>query len=141
MTYPLIQSIGIVAFDGDRVLLVRQGKASKHFDGICGLPAGKIDEGETAIQAAAREFREETGLVCSIDDLQQLPKTYRATIEQKDGIKIFDWHVFLCKKYSGKLIATDETAPFWVTVKELNSMQLLPNVQDAVREALIVLNP
>jgi ADP-ribose pyrophosphatase len=45
----------------DRVMLVRQYRlpANQH---LWELPAGKIDKGETAIQAAKRELIEETGL-------------------------------------------------------------------------------
>jgi ADP-ribose pyrophosphatase len=44
-----------------RILLVRQYRlpAQQH---VWELPAGKIDPGETALQAARRELREETGL-------------------------------------------------------------------------------
>jgi ADP-ribose pyrophosphatase len=47
--------------DKRRILLVRQYRmpaAAKLWE----LPAGKIDEGENALQAAKRELREETGL-------------------------------------------------------------------------------
>ena len=135
MNYPLIQSVGIVVFDGENVLLVRHGKAAHHFEGVCGLPSGKVDPGEQTIDTAKRELQEETGLVCEINDLVPLPKAYQATIEQKDGIKIFDWYVFLCKKYSGSLKTSDETEPFWVPVSKLEEMELLPNVLDAVMKA------
>lgn len=104
-------------------------------NGILGLPAGKIDPGETAIETAARELEEETGLVTSVADLVPLPSKYQATITQKDGTKIFDWYVFLCKKYEGELKKTDETEPFWVEVEELGSIELLPNVHDAILAA------
>jgi len=43
-----------------RILLVRQFRApARQF--VWELPAGKIDEGETAMQAARRELKEETG--------------------------------------------------------------------------------
>lgn len=136
MNYPLVKCVGVVAFDGDNVLLVRHGKSAHHFEGIIGLPSGKIDPGESKISAARRELEEETGLRCELSDLVQLPQDYQATIEQKDGIKIFDWYVFLCKKYSGTLTSSDETEPFWVHVEDLKTLTLLPNVFEAIHLAL-----
>jgi ADP-ribose pyrophosphatase len=47
--------------DDNRVLLVRQYRLPAN-QLLWELPAGKIDEGETALQAAKRELGEETGL-------------------------------------------------------------------------------
>lgn len=135
MKLPRVACVGVVAFNAEKVVLVRHGKTAHHYEGVIGLPSGKIDPGETAIQTAKRELEEETGLKCSLEDLVPLPKDYQATIEQKDGTKIFDWQVFLCKKYSGSLRATDETEPFWKSTKELSTLELLPNVADAVDQA------
>lgn len=130
-----IQSVGVVAFDGSKVLLVRNGTASKHETGKYGLPAGKVDIGETNKQAAAREFFEETGLTTSEDRLIPRDEPYRATIEQKDGTKLFVWFVFLCTGYEGELHGTDETVPEWVKVESLPTLNLLPNVLNAIQWA------
>lgn len=135
MDIPLIQSVGVVVFEGNNVLLVKHGKGAAHLTGVYGLPSGKIEPGEEAINAAVRELREETGLDATSSDLILLPKVYRATIEQKDGVKVFDWHVFLCKKYSGNLRETDETKPFWISVDDLTTLVLLPNVEEAIAES------
>lgn len=135
LPYPLVQSVGIVVFQNNSVLIVNHGPTSSHFTGVLGLPAGKIDTGETAIQTAIRELKEETGLITMISDMIPLPHKYQATIVQKNGTYIFDWYVFLCKKYTGKLRATTETIPTWVKIDTLHSMKLLPNVKDAIEEA------
>ncbi len=53
--------------DGGRYLLVREAKESarRRYN----LPAGKPDLGETLIEAAVREAREETGLAVTIEQL------------------------------------------------------------------------
>ena len=135
MGFPSVQSVGIVVFDGAKVLLVRHGATASHYEGIIGLPAGKIDPGESAVQTAARELREETGLITTIIDLTPLPDKYQATIEQKKGTYIFDWYVFLCRKYSGEIKTTSETIPFWHEVDKLSELELLPNVREAILTA------
>jgi len=47
--------------DGGRVLLVRQYRLPAQAS-LWELPAGRLDEGETALQAAKRELLEETGV-------------------------------------------------------------------------------
>lgn len=61
---------------------VKRGEASPSFSldaaavSILELPAGMIDPGETAAQAASRELREETGLVVAPDSLEKIAEYY-----------------------------------------------------------------
>ncbi|MDX2027350.1 MAG: NUDIX hydrolase [Alphaproteobacteria bacterium] len=55
-----IPAIGIVIWRGDQVLLIRRSKPP--WEGEWGLPGGMQQLGETIIEAALREAREETGL-------------------------------------------------------------------------------
>ncbi|GAN78668.1 NUDIX hydrolase [Acidocella aminolytica] len=61
LTAPKV-GIGIVLIKDDQVLLVRRGKPPGA--GLWSLPGGKQELGETAIETARRELREETGLDC-----------------------------------------------------------------------------
>ncbi len=127
-----VQSVGIVVIKGDKVLLVESGSNSSHLNGSHGLPAGKVDPGETHIQAAIRELKEETGLDTEEKSLIPL-KVFEATIQQKQGLVNFIWHTFLCTLYTGDLRSTEETTPKWVPISELpNIPNLLPNVEAAV---------
>ena len=56
---PLI-GVGTVVFKGDRVLLIRRGKAPR--EGSWSLPGGRQRLGEWVRETAVREVREETGL-------------------------------------------------------------------------------
>ena len=67
-------SCGVVLVTDERELLLCHVTGQQHWD----LPKGGIDSGETPLQAALRETREETGLVLAAEpllDLGRLPYT------------------------------------------------------------------
>lgn len=55
--------------DNDRLLLSRRHDTDPDFDGLWHLPSGKLDAGEPATEAAAREVHEEVGLLVEPDAL------------------------------------------------------------------------
>lgn len=71
----LVCACNLVA-DGDSYLLVRETKPSAR--GRLNLPAGTLEVGETLVEAAERECREETGLLVRAERLvgiYQCPRT------------------------------------------------------------------
>jgi thiamine-phosphate diphosphorylase len=62
-----VAGAAVVCLNGDSVLLVRRGREPNK--GRWSFPGGKIEAGETAREAAARETREETGLRVSVLDV------------------------------------------------------------------------
>jgi len=67
--YPLrpVVGVGVVVWQGERVLLVRRGKPPR--TGQWSLPGGAQELGETVAAAARREVLEETGLVVEIGEV------------------------------------------------------------------------
>lgn len=55
-------SVGVVAYDERFVYLVRQPREAVEHDRLLEIPAGKIDEGESALECGRRELAEEAGL-------------------------------------------------------------------------------
>lgn len=130
-------SVGIVIFEGNRVLLVKHGPEAEQLTDTYGLPSGRLEEGESPIAAAKRELLEESGLVTREEDLVELPEKYEAKLRRKDGtVRLFSWIVFLCTAYSGQLTPSNETIPEWVAISELKKYQLLANVENAISQAL-----
>jgi 8-oxo-dGTP pyrophosphatase MutT (NUDIX family) len=57
-------SAGGVVLRGDQVCVIVPKKRTADGKRALALPKGHIDPGESAIEAATREVREETGLIC-----------------------------------------------------------------------------
>lgn len=55
--------------DGD-ILLTQRRDTNPMFDGLWHLPSGKLDAGESAVDAAAREAEEEVGILIDPADLR-----------------------------------------------------------------------
>lgn len=70
---------GIMYIAGDRVLLLRRRPEASNGN-TWGFPAGKVEIGETARDAALREFNEETGAVCAGE---------LCLISMKDGFALY----------------------------------------------------
>ena len=61
-------SVFVIVREGSRILFLRRAHTGWK-DGFFSLPAGGHDGNETLAQAAARELREETGLIAAAPDL------------------------------------------------------------------------
>ena len=94
----------------------------------CGIsfPGGHAEPGETIYDSAVREIKEETGL--TIKNLKACGFMYWFNNKTED--KYFTYF-YKTTEYSGNLIdATEEGAVFWVSLDELNNMQLAPGFRE-----------
>lgn len=74
---------GVLAFHEGRVVLVHEEYPT--WGGpFWNVPSGRVEDGETPAQGAARELAEETGLVVAADDLI-LVSTVTATAEGRES--------------------------------------------------------
>ena len=95
----------------DQVLLIK--KKLGLGAGKVNAPGGHIEKGETPIEAAVRETREEVGL-----ETWNLHYSGELFFHFTNGLKL-KGTVFLCTDFKGELIETDEADPFWCSLQEI----------------------
>ena len=96
----------LFAFDGaGRVLLIHKKRGLGK--GKINAPGGRLEPGESALEAAVRETREEVGL-----DVKNAVFRGRLFFHFVDGYNLLG-HVFSATEWSGAPVETDEALPEW----------------------------
>ncbi|MGE4583114.1 MAG: 8-oxo-dGTP diphosphatase [Sphaerochaeta sp.] len=98
-------------FSEDKVLLI--DKKTGLGSGLVNAPGGHIEETETALEAAKREFTEETGL--EVDNLRLVGKL---NFQFRDGLSERGY-VYFADSYHGEMRETEEARPFWCPVSAI----------------------
>ena len=116
---PRLGAIAVVLHQG-KVLLVRRKNPPDA--GLWGFPGGHVDAGETALDAAARELAEETGVIAR-------PVRYLTNLDiiLHDPAGELQFHfllaVVLCDYVSGTPVAADDVSDAgWIAVTDVASL-------------------
>ena len=105
-----------MVYDGDRILV--QDRLDPQWPGIT-FPGGHVEPGESFVESAIREVREETGLeiwdvrLCGVKQWTQRDGDYRYIV-----------FFFKTDRFSGTLRNSEEGKVFWIHKKDLSNYVL-----------------
>jgi 8-oxo-dGTP diphosphatase len=97
--------------DGARLLLIRKKRGLGA--GKINAPGGRLEPGETPLQAAIRETIEEVHM-----DPKNPGKRGELFFQFKDGYKLHG-EVFFATEFTGTPTETDEADPFWCAIADI----------------------
>jgi 8-oxo-dGTP diphosphatase len=114
-------------YDNENRVLI-QNKIRSKWSGIT-FPGGHVDDGESIYDSTIREVKEETGL--TISSLEQVGLIHMFNPENQDRRIIF---LYKTSHYHGEVIdETHEGKVYWVSLHELDNMQLAPNMREYLK--------
>lgn len=124
VSYPYVVNPG-----HNKVAMVSKNRPP-HLKGVLNLPGGKIEDGETVVQAAVRELYEETGLeeLEVYDDSVYYPSEHYGTIECDDCVVHCVKVPVVYQELKPKQFETERVA--WYDADDvLNHPALMPNLR------------
>ncbi len=130
---PVVGVGAVVLNDAGCVLLVKRGHAPRQ--GEWSLPGGRVELGESLVEATKREIREETGL--NIDVGQQIEVFDR--IHQRDGRVQYHFVIadYLCTPRGGTLAASDDAEDVaWVSPGDLEAFGVNEHARRVIGKGL-----
>jgi acetyl-CoA carboxylase carboxyl transferase subunit beta len=124
MADPILGASVVIVADG-AILLVQRGHEPQL--GRWSVPGGRVEPGETLVEAAQREAYEETGLEVRIG-----AELWSLTIP--DGDRTFEVHDFAASVTGGTLRAGDDADDVrWVRFDELEDLPLTDGLMHYLR--------
>ncbi len=110
---------GILFTDGKKVLLLK--RADGDHQNTWGQPGGKVEDGETYIDAATRESKEECG---------QVKGNRIAEFEEKDGLHRWTTFIYFVEKPFKCTLSKEHKMWKWFNLDDLEHINLHPKFKE-----------
>lgn len=127
---------GVVVHDG-RVLVIVPTRRAADGSQVLALPKGHLDDGETIVQAATREVREETGVVA--EPVQELGEVRYWYVRDRRRVAK-SVYFFLFRLLGGDLVDHDEEVleVRWMALAEAQKALSYAGEREMVGRALVI---
>jgi 8-oxo-dGTP pyrophosphatase MutT (NUDIX family) len=127
------REIAAVYIEYDDLILLLHRHKNKSQANKWGIPGGKVDKNETALQAAIREIQEETGFDISGQTIETLDTVY-IEHNEKDHIIYSMFRTKMNRNPGAVKINFDEHKGFtWVTPADALKMDLIQDEDPCIR--------
>ncbi len=125
-----VAAVAIFVFRGARLLAMRRARTKDAAPGAWEALSGRVRPGEQPLEAAAREAREESGLLVTV---APRPVTaYRAKRNEEEMIVV----AYRAESPSGEVVSSEEHDAFaWMTLEEFAAACPFPPLVEAARLA------
>lgn len=121
MDKPIRKAVRCYLIKDNKVVATKYKEGNKKA-GYYEIPGGKIEEGETSIQTAIREMKEEVGV-----DVKNLK--YKGNMITEYPNRIYEFDVFVTNECEGEPQEFEENTAEWIEINELlQKEKLLSNV-------------
>lgn len=119
------KGVGAIIVDSrDRILILKRSP-NEYYAGLWDLPGGKVEDGETLLQAVVREAKEESGLRINPENRHFYVFKYQD--------KNFDIYGFKAKIISGEVFLSEEHSKFkWIYKSEIRKIKFVPSAKAIV---------
>ena len=124
----MVKVVAAIIIDGDKVFATQRGYGD--FKGGWEFPGGKVEVGETAVDALKREIMEELNVVVDVKELLH-------TVEYDYPKFHLSMDCFICNMVSGELVLKEHDTARWLTKDALYSvdwlgadLELIPMIED-----------
>ncbi len=120
------KSCGAIVLDGGKILVIQQA------EGHWGFPKGHVEAGETEVQTAIREIKEETNYDVEVNENYRYVETY----SPKEGVEK-DVVFFVAKKVAGDMRPQEEEVQniLWLTYEETLERLTYENSKEILKKA------